>query len=167
MRAVVHAAIDSQFEEVERSIHAVEASKAAALERELISIDAALERWRSDIRSFHDDVAALSDPELTAQHATLTSRLDAMQSKLLLLPTAVVEPPILGLTTSAHDVITAIAGCVRVMAPLSITAAGVTLAGSPGTTYVRLATPCNFACLWAHATRPSPMTRWRHRSAGS
>lgn len=136
IRAVVHAAVNARFEEVEQAINAAEAVKSTALERELVSVDATLERWRGMHTSFNNDVAALSNTELIAQHATLSSRLDDMEVELRLLPTAVVEPPFVGLTTSVSYVLAAIAGCVRVIAPLSITAADVTLSVVPETTHV-------------------------------
>ena len=144
MRAVVYAAVDSRFDEAAQEIDAAVAAKLTALERELVSVDAALEHWRGENRSFRDDVAALSDEELEAQRAALSSRLDAMEAKLLLLPTVVVEPPLVSLTASTSGVLAAIAGCVRVIVPLSITAADVALTVSPDTTHVRPGTTVQF-----------------------
>ena len=137
MRAVIHAAVNARFEEVEQQVNAAEAAKSAALERELVSVDATLERWRSGYSTFRDDVAAISDSELKAHHAKFTSRLDAAEAELLLLPMAVVDPPIVALTASTSGVLAAITGCIRVIAPLSITAADVTHIVAPETTHVR------------------------------
>jgi hypothetical protein len=57
-------------------------SKTAALERELISVDAALERWRADSGVVRETVASLSDADLEEQYASLSSRLDNTEAQL-------------------------------------------------------------------------------------
>jgi len=72
--------------------------KIAALERELVAVDAALERWRSETRVVQDAIATLNDAEIVAAHAELTGRLDGLEAQLRALPSAPVEPPHVGLT---------------------------------------------------------------------
>ena len=58
------------------SVDSAEASKTAALEPELVSVDAALERWRAESGAVREAASSLSDVDLEKQHATLSSRLD-------------------------------------------------------------------------------------------
>ena len=46
-RMTLHAAVDARCDDLERSLQVAISTKTAALERELVSIDAALELWRS------------------------------------------------------------------------------------------------------------------------
>jgi len=69
----------------------------SALERELVAVDAALERWRAESRAIRAESSAMSDAELMTEEAALSSRLDDLEAQLRALPTAVVEPPYLGL----------------------------------------------------------------------
>lgn len=50
-RSALHAAIDARCDELAATIDSAELHKVASLERELVGIDAALERWRRDSRS--------------------------------------------------------------------------------------------------------------------
>ena len=126
-QAVLHAAIDARCEDLISCINSSEATKVACLERELIAVDAALERWRVDTGAVRESVSSLSDTELEVQHSTLSSRLDALETQLQALPTAVVEPPFVGLHADALSLLSSIAGFGRVHAPLSIAAADLTL----------------------------------------
>jgi len=126
-----HSAIDARCDDLEAGLSAAESAKIVALERELVAVDAALERWRSETRVVQDAVASLSDAELMAQHADLVSRLDGLEAQLRALPTAPVEPPHVGLTMDTPALLASIAGFGRVVAPLGITAADVTLEGVP------------------------------------
>ena len=127
LRLAVHAAVDERFDELERKVDAAEATKAMALERELVAVDAALERWRSDSAAFKDFVDALSDADLEAQHATLSSRIDDMGTRLQGLPTAVMEPPHVGVEDCLSAVLAALGDCGRIVAPLPVTAADLRL----------------------------------------
>jgi len=62
---------------------------------------------------------------------SLSSRLDGLEAQLRALPTAPVEPPHVGLTMDSPTLLASIAGFGRVVAPLGITAADVTLEGVP------------------------------------
>lgn len=126
-RAVLHAAIDARCDELGESINTTEARKSASLERELVAVDAALGSWRADGDVVREAVASLSDTELASQYAALSSRLDDMEAQLQALPTAVVEPPRVGLLIDAPATHTRIADFGRVLAPLPVTAADLTL----------------------------------------
>jgi len=131
MRATLHAAIDARCDELEAGLSRAESAKIAALERELVAVDAALERWRSETRVVQDAVATLSDEELVPRHAELIARLEGLEAQLRALPTAPVEPPHVGLTMDASALLASIAGFGRIVAPLGISAADVTLEGVP------------------------------------
>jgi len=131
MRAALHSAIDARCDELEAGLSRAESAKVAALERELVAVDAALERWRSETRVVQDAVATLSDEELMSRHAELIARLEGLEAQLRALPTAPVEPPHVGLTMDTSALLASIAGFGRIVAPLSISAADLTLEGVP------------------------------------
>lgn len=79
-RALLHSAVDARCDELEGGIAAAEFSKIAALERELCTVDAALERWRAEQGTAAEAAASLGDAELAEQHAELTARFDAAES---------------------------------------------------------------------------------------
>lgn len=81
-RQSIHAAVDSRFDELEMKVNSMAAAKSAALERELVTVDAALQRWREDGSSICTTMSAVSDAELDAQHAALSSRIDDMEVQL-------------------------------------------------------------------------------------
>ena len=97
LRATLHAAVDARCGQLHELVCASEATKSANLERELVAIDAALERWRTERRVAGDAAATLADAVIIAQHSALASRLDALDAELLAIPTGVVEPPHVGL----------------------------------------------------------------------
>ena len=125
------AAVDSRFDELAARIDLLAASKAAALERELVTVDAALERWRADSGAVLEAVSSMPDADLALQYASLLSRLDDMEALLQALPIAVVEPPVVGLQIDASALLLSIAGFGSVLAPLSITAADLSLNDLP------------------------------------
>ena len=127
---VVHAAVDSRFELLESSINTAEASKIVALERELVAVDVALERYRTATRAVGDAVSLLSDSEL-CEHIDLASRLDCAEALVRTLPTAVVEPPHVGLAFDEPALLNAIANCGRATAPLTVTGADLALESTP------------------------------------
>ena len=133
IRRAAHAAIDARFDELAASIAVAEASKSATLERELVAVDIALERLRAESGALREAVAALpeSDAEYTEEHAAIASRIDDCVSRLQALPTAVVEPPFVGLLADVPTLLSSILGFGRVLAPLSITAADLSLERTP------------------------------------
>ena len=133
-RARVRAARDvtdvearSHCDELESLVETAEASKRVALERQLYAIDAALERMRAARGAASEAVASLSDTELEAQQAELADRLDAVDAQLLALPTSVVEPPYVGVVVDEAALLAGASVFGRVVAPLAITAADLTL----------------------------------------
>jgi len=76
-------------------------------------------------------VATLSDEELVSRHAELISRLEGLEAQLRALPTAPVEPPHVGLTMDTSALLASIACLGRIVAPLGISAADLTLEGVP------------------------------------
>lgn len=129
--SAMHAALDVRREELDASVSAAEAFKVTALESELVAVDTALERLQRTRKSVRDVVATRSDNELVAQHAFLSSLLDDSEAQLRALPTAVVEPPHVGLVAEEPALLTVIACFGRVVAPLSITAADLAIEGVP------------------------------------
>ena len=137
LRCVLHAAVDARLDELELLVSAAEAKKASALERELVAIDAALDRWQVDSVAVMEAVDALTDRDLEAHYATLSSRLDSMEEQLMALPTAVVEPPVILVSADTAPAMAALTGVGRVLAPLAILAADVSFEGPPDGSYVR------------------------------
>ena len=130
-RLVIHAAIDARFDDLDVQVNAAEAAKAAALDRELVTVDAVLERWRAESTAFNATLEELSDSELETRHATLTSRLDDLELQLQGLPTAALEPPIVGLAANTPALLATIAGFGRVIAPQAVTASDLSLQSAP------------------------------------
>ena len=131
LRSVLHAAIDGRCDELERLITGSEKYKIAALERELINIDATLERYRAECRAVGDAAAAAGEAEFVAQQAALSSRLGDIKTELRALPTASVEPPQVFLTADVPSLLAAVAVFGGVIAPLPVTAAHLTLRRVP------------------------------------
>ena len=96
-RAALHFAIDERCDALGARIDSTESAKSASLERELVAVDAALERWRAEAGAVGDAASSMSDTELEACHAALSSRLYDLEVQLQALPTSVVEPPVVGL----------------------------------------------------------------------
>ena len=132
LRLVVHAAIDARFDELDQRIDSAQTAKSAALERELVAVDAALGRWRTDSAALSKAFISLSDAELESHHATLSSRLDDLESQLAMLPTAVEEPPIVRLVANTSAMLTVIAGFGRVLVPLAAFASDLIIDAVPG-----------------------------------
>ena len=118
--------------ELESCVELTEASKRVALEHELCAVDAALEHLRAERSTASDVAASLCDSELEAE---LTARLDAADAQLLALPTTVVEIPHVGVAVDSAALLAGAAVFGRVVAPLAITAADLTLEGAPHHTW--------------------------------
>ena len=82
-------------------------------------------------------ISSLSDDIIIEQHATLSSRLDAMEAQLQALST-VVETRELVLHGSTDDVLSCIAGFGCIVSPLPITAADLHMGTAPGYRGARL-----------------------------
>ena len=130
-RAALHAAIDARCDELGVNIDSAEANKTSSLERELVVVDAALECWRAEYGAVRAAVLSLSDSDLESRLASLSSRLDDVEAQLEALPTAVVEPPLVGLLADTPALLSSIACFGRVLAPLPVTAADLSLDGAP------------------------------------
>jgi len=122
-------------DELESCVESAEASKRVALERELCAVDAALERLRTERGAASEAVASLSDTELKARHAELSARLDSVDAQLLALPTSVVEPPYVGVVIDEAALSAGAAVIGRVVAPLAVTAADLSLEVATGYAY--------------------------------
>ena len=138
-RSALHAAVDARCDVLGVSIASAQASKAASLECELVAVDTALGRWQAESAAMREAVSSLSDADLVMQQSTVFSHLDDLEVQLQTLSTAVVEPPYVGLLADAAALLSSIAGFGRVLAPLSITAADLSLEGMPSR--VRLGNP--------------------------
>ena len=130
-RFSLHAAVDDRCDELAIKIESTEASKVASLERELVTVDAALERWRAESGAVREAVSTLSDAQLDAQFATLSACRGEMEAQLQALPTAVVEPPFVGLLADSPALLSSIACFGRVISPLPVTANDLSLEGVP------------------------------------
>jgi len=112
-------------------VNRTESAKVVALERELVAVDAALERWRSETKAVREELEVLSDVDLAEHHAALVSRLDGLEAQLRDLPTAPVEPAFVGLTLDTAPLLASIACLGHIVAPLAITHDDMTLEGVP------------------------------------
>lgn len=119
MRSTLHAAVDLRCDELGACIDTAEAGKVATFERELIAVDAALERWRTATAAVRDAVSSLPDIELVEQHATLSSLLNELEAQLQLLPTFVLEPPLVGLRVDIPASLSIVGSLGNVIAPLA------------------------------------------------
>ena len=134
-RAALHAGVNARCDELDARVTAAESAKLMALERELCTVDAVLERLRAERGAAAEASASLSDAELAPRLAELTARMDAAEAQLLTLPTTVVEPPHVGLTVDTSALLVDIAVFGRVFAPCAITAADLTLEDVPCRTW--------------------------------
>jgi hypothetical protein len=127
-RARIIAAVHARFDKLEARVADAEQTKTVALEHELFAIDAALERLRTARQAVTQAAetakAASSVSGAASGHvetAELVTRLDEADAQLLALPTAVVEPPHIGLEMVANAtgtmLLAEIAGLGRVFAP--------------------------------------------------
>lgn len=122
-RSCLHAAIDTRCDELGAIIDSAEAVKVASLECELVSVDAALECWRTETRFVREAVSSLTDNEIEMQHVSLSSRLDGMEAQLQAVPTALTEPPQIALSFDTPAIMSWIARLGCVLAPLRVTLA--------------------------------------------
>ena len=118
MRSTLHAAVDVRCDELGACIDAAEAGKVATFERELVAVDAALERWRTDTAAVRDAVSSLPDIDLVEQHAALSSLLNELDAQLQLLPTSILEPALVGLRVDIPASLSFVSGLGHVIAPL-------------------------------------------------
>jgi len=111
IRATLHAAVDSRCDDLEAVLLKAQSAKVAALERELIAVDAALERWRSETRVVQDAVASLSDTRFVGS-ACRSRRLVWMRWRRSCVPCRMrpVEPPHVGLSIDTPALLASIAG---------------------------------------------------------
>ena len=130
-RLALHAAIDTRCNELAARVDYVEEQKVAALERELVSVDAAHESWRAESTAVREALSSLSDAELEAQFTTLSSRMDGMEAQLHALPTTVMEPPLVGLSADTAALLPSITCFGRVLAPLPIMGSDLILEAIP------------------------------------
>jgi hypothetical protein len=94
-RASLHAAVDARMDALDSLLAAELSAKVAALERQLINIDAALDRFRADQRAF-SDAALLSDSALAAAGPALLARVDELVERLRAVHTVPVVLPAIG-----------------------------------------------------------------------
>lgn len=88
-RTALHVAIDVRCDELCASIDLAETAKVASLERELVAVDAALDRWQSVSATVRSTIFKASEVELQTLYAPLSSLLDDTEAQLKALPTAV------------------------------------------------------------------------------
>lgn len=130
-RAALIYAVNSRCDELEASITTAESDKIASLERELCSIDAALESYRADRGAVAEAAATLEDFEIASRHAELTARLDVVEAQLLALPTSVNELPYIGLVSSLTPLLANVAVLGRVVSPRAVMPADLALENAP------------------------------------
>ena len=120
-RSALHAAIDVRCDELGASIDSAENEKAVSLERELIAIDSALERWRAETTAVCEAGIGLTDSSVVTMYTRLSSQLDDVEAALLALPTIVVTPLVVMLCQTV-GFLPRIAGFGSVVMPLPVTA---------------------------------------------
>jgi hypothetical protein len=131
LRAALHAAIDTRFEDLLASLDAARCAKVSALERELEQVDAALERTRQEHAAAREAVASKSDSELDALSVDLTARLKDVSALLATLPHGPVEPSLLRLDLDEGALLSSIRTAGTVLAPRGMHAADVVLRDLP------------------------------------
>ena len=130
-RSSLHAAVDARFDELLVSIDTAEAFKAASLERELVAVDAALDRWRAESAAVREAASSLADADLELEYDMLSCRLADAEAQLQMLKTAIVEPPFVGFSGKQPPLLLSIASFGRVLAPLAVAASDLWVAGLP------------------------------------
>lgn len=146
MRQALHVAIDTRVDDLLRKIDRAEAEKLAALERELVAVDAQLERYRSETVALREIVESLDDrdPDLDAKKADLAVRLGALGAHAADLAPSPLEPPMVGITTQTLDCILQGVALWEVVAPRPLTAGSlvykpdVSVEGAPGSSQLRI-----------------------------
>ena len=129
MRRAIHAAVDARFDELAANLSSVEREKTVALERELISVDACLERARLERASVQDVVASPSGVGVTSE---LISRLDTLDRELHALPTSPIEPDYISFASSdVAAMLSAISKLCAIHAPRRVDARDVFVRGIP------------------------------------
>lgn len=130
-RTELHEAVDMRCDELGARVTEAEVTKVASLERELVAVDAALEHLRSTRSTVRNAVVTLSDADLAAQHAALYSDFNDLDEQLGALPTEVVEPPSVRLSSDLPAMLAAISSFGRVHAPHPINAVDLTVENVP------------------------------------
>ena len=130
-RSRLHAAVDIRCDDIESQLLTAESTKVAALERQLVAVDDALERWRTESSDLIHIAEGLSDTGLAAQQAALAARLDALEVQLSTLSIIPVEVPFIGLAVDTPDLLSRISRFGRVIAPRAITASHLSLLDPP------------------------------------
>lgn len=131
VRAALHSAVDSRCDELEARIHSAESTKIAALERDLCTVDTALELWRAEQRAAAEAAASLDNTDLVARQAELLSRMEAAEAQLLAISTCVLEPSCVRLAADVSSLLVKldVFGCI--IAPHAVTAADFALGFIP------------------------------------
>lgn len=128
MRAALHAAVDARIEALARRVDEAEKIKAAALERELVAIDTALETARA-VAAACSCESGTEDTDVQ-RHADLARRLNDLSSLLSALPLLPHEPPTIDVC-GGTGTLRRIAGCGAVVAPRPVTACDIEVADFP------------------------------------
>ena len=132
IRATLHAAVDLRCDTLESSINTAEATKAASLERQLVAIDGALERWQSEREAIKEAVDDSRISEPTAKFSALSARLDGLEAQMRALSTAPIEPIHLALLADTLPLCARIASLGHVVAPCAVAASDLTAKSLPG-----------------------------------
>lgn len=130
-RAAILFAVNSRFDDLEARIAATETSKVANLESELCTVDRVLELLRAERGAAADAATSMDDIDLIATHHELVDRIGAAWGQMRTLPTAIVEPPFVGLITDASAILASIESFGQVIAPRAIKAADLTIEDVP------------------------------------
>lgn len=128
-RAALCAAVNTRCDELEVAVDDAEAAKNARLERHLYAVDSALETHLTEER-FKEIGASVTQGD-AVHNGALPAGLSDAGVRLPVLPTAVMEPTHMGLVTDEPALLAAIACFGRVVAPLPVTAADLSLHGAP------------------------------------
>lgn len=126
-RAALHAAVDARIAELEALLDSKESDKAAAIERELLRVDGALERTRQE----HAAVRIAVESTPPGEFAALAARLDGVDALLAALPPGPTEPSLLQVEFDLGALLSRISGAGSVLAPRGVCAANVEVCGLP------------------------------------
>lgn len=130
LRQTLHAAVDARVDELLAQVDGAEAYKTAALERELVAIDAALEASRTELRAVCE---AGDDDDIVARHEELAARLDTLHAELAALPLLPHEPAMISVQLDGPHLVAQISEHGVVIAPRPVSVGDVSLEGLPST----------------------------------
>ena len=131
MRALAHTSVDTRFDELQEALAAAKNTKVSALERELVTIDDALEQTRREHAAAREAATTLDDDAFIAAYDGLIAKLDAVDATNATLPVGPVEPVLLRLNIEIGALLNSIRTAGIVIAPRRVLARDVIMRKLP------------------------------------